>query len=583
MRMTLSDGWKSRRLFFPALLVGCALLAANMILGDLNQDEGWYLYAARLVHDGEVPYRDFAYTQAPVLPFVYAIPAPLVGRYGLIAGRFFTAVLGLAGALVAAALAARLAPQGRRSETAVLAFVLIMINVYQAYFCAVVKTYSLAGLFLVSGFLALSMAFDRRIGRQDAGSRRDAISDSMSTDNPAADDMPRLRMASSGGKLALFLSGVFFVLAAGTRSSAGIVLPIIFLFLCLDRASRSSLGWLWFGLGGGLAGCAITIPFLVVAPESFRFCVFAYHTMRESGGFLNSMIYKAGFVSRMIAAYFVPMCLLVAVAAARLVNFSVGSRRAGNGVETEVGGASSRCRFLFHEKRFCWGLDGVLWACVIGLTLVHILAPFPYDDYQVFVFPVFAAGVAALTVRFLNAAGIRLDWALVTVFMLCLAAAISSPINQDWFVQGRDRIWWRLKTQPPLVRLREAGALIRGMARPGDILLTQDPYLAVESGLTLPRGLEMGQFCYFPDFSDEEAAKLHVMNRNRMLAMLRECDAPVAALSGYAFAIRSPQVEQVASEDQAAFWAEVYRRYESVCVIPDFGQAFTTLKVFRKR
>ena len=46
--------------------------AAAVWMGGLNQDEGWYLYAANLVAEGKVPYRDFFYTQGPLLPFVYS-------------------------------------------------------------------------------------------------------------------------------------------------------------------------------------------------------------------------------------------------------------------------------------------------------------------------------------------------------------------------------------------------------------------------------------------------------------------------------------------------------------------------------
>ena len=54
--------------------------------GGVNQDEGWYLYAARLVGEGKVPYRDFFFTQGPILPYIYsALPI-----HGLLSGRLAT-------------------------------------------------------------------------------------------------------------------------------------------------------------------------------------------------------------------------------------------------------------------------------------------------------------------------------------------------------------------------------------------------------------------------------------------------------------------------------------------------------------
>jgi len=38
-----------------AVLAAVILSAANLYLGDLNQDEGWYLYAAQLVASGQWP------------------------------------------------------------------------------------------------------------------------------------------------------------------------------------------------------------------------------------------------------------------------------------------------------------------------------------------------------------------------------------------------------------------------------------------------------------------------------------------------------------------------------------------------
>ncbi len=44
---------------------------AFLLYGRLNADEGWYIYASRMVYDGYIPYRDFAFTQMPLLPYVY--------------------------------------------------------------------------------------------------------------------------------------------------------------------------------------------------------------------------------------------------------------------------------------------------------------------------------------------------------------------------------------------------------------------------------------------------------------------------------------------------------------------------------
>lgn len=136
--------------FYPVLWVAAALVAlvfvtCNLLMGDLNQDEGWYLYAARLVTEGRLPYIDFATTQ-PVMPFVYAVAQPLVDHWGVAGGRFFTVVLGFLSCLFAAWLAAMLAPARQKRAAAFIVFSIIAINVYQSYFFTAVKTYSLRGI-----------------------------------------------------------------------------------------------------------------------------------------------------------------------------------------------------------------------------------------------------------------------------------------------------------------------------------------------------------------------------------------------------------------------------------------------------
>ena len=82
------------------LAVG-ALLAAFLAVGiyfayygRVNQDEGWYLYAARMVYQGAFPYRDFAFFQAPLLPYVYGLFQNLFGD-GLLVGRLTSLALGV--------------------------------------------------------------------------------------------------------------------------------------------------------------------------------------------------------------------------------------------------------------------------------------------------------------------------------------------------------------------------------------------------------------------------------------------------------------------------------------------------------
>lgn len=92
-------------------LLALLLLAELIFLfffRQVNLDEGWYLWASKLVYEGKLLYRDFAYTQTPVLPYVYGLFQRLFGE-GLYQGRALTLGLSLVTFGLSAATAQRLA------------------------------------------------------------------------------------------------------------------------------------------------------------------------------------------------------------------------------------------------------------------------------------------------------------------------------------------------------------------------------------------------------------------------------------------------------------------------------------------
>jgi len=542
-----------------ALAAALALAAANLVFGNLNQDEGWYLYAARLIATGQVPYRDFAFTQGPVMPYVYAFFQPVINWGGLAAGRGITALLGLAGAVLAAVLAGKLASSGLKSSAALLCFSLVAVNVYQSYFCTVVKTYSLSILLLVLAFLLLHRA-----------------------------------IAGSGGRIAVMLSAALLALAAATRASAAVALPIVFCLLLWERRKIKFPAWLYFFLGGAIVSVLVLGPFLAKCPFNFYYFAGRYHSLREGGGLAETLVFKCGFLSRVFQAYFVCFAVWLAALAIKLTSTTRGHPEQSEGSPPHK---QSWQRFLAlfgmtpHPSSLetCHSdlnrvfplLKRALWLCAIAISLVHFFAPFPYDDYEVFVYPLFAVAVSAMIIGVMPAQAAK--YLLPAIFCLCLVSSTSSPINQDWFIEGRELIWWKAKDSPQLSKLRKTSDKIRSLCKPGDLLLTQDPYLAVESGTTLPHGLELGQFSYFPDLTREQALKLNVLNRELMIELLEHCPAKMAALSGYAFAMKSPAVSRISAEDKATFLSIISNRYESIEIAPNFGQASTELRLYRKK
>ena len=59
-----------KKFWLLSVFAFAALAGTAVWFGGLNQDEGWCLYASRMVAEGMMPYRDFAYTQGPLMPVV---------------------------------------------------------------------------------------------------------------------------------------------------------------------------------------------------------------------------------------------------------------------------------------------------------------------------------------------------------------------------------------------------------------------------------------------------------------------------------------------------------------------------------
>jgi hypothetical protein len=544
--------WGHLALLLAVAASWLALSGLNLWMGELNQDEGWYLYAARQITEGRLPYQDFAFTQPPLLPLVYSLAYPWVGHFGVPGGRALTWMFGALGLLAAIWLAMRTGPRKAQRLTAGLCFILVAINLYQSYFTTVVKTYALAGMFLCAGLAALSF-----VGRRH-------------------------------GVRAAMLAGFLLACAAATRLSLGAALAVGGLYLVVCRRRLKTWAWLDFALGGGLGLALVFLPFLALGGEGFRFGLLEYHSLREAGPWLAQLAYKIGCLSRLVQAYY-------PAAIGGLFLLLMALRHAARRGTPIAGTEPAPPEAATDDIAPCF--TAFLWVMVLGLGLVHLAAPFPYDDYQVPVYPVFCAALAATGARWWLRVEARRFAAcsaasrsarrlaiLTVLWLVCGLHAFGSPLAQGWFVAGRDRIWWRLREESPMAQLQKWAKWVRDLnqAEGGTELLTQDTYLAVQAGLAVPRGLEMGPFSYYPDWPRARAEKLGVVNRDMLLELLATAtNAPIAALSGYSLSIRSPEVEEVSREDRLAFEAILNERFEPVESVPGFGQAGTTLEIWR--
>jgi Dolichyl-phosphate-mannose-protein mannosyltransferase len=211
-----------------------AVLVPLAVFRFVDGDEGVYAYASRLAVHGRLPYRDFFYEQAPLLPYVY-------GPAGWLTGESWYALRGLsvAFAIVVGLLLFRLVRE-RQGPAAGFAAVAVYVGSGLVFgYLTLVKTFALSTL-LVFGALVL---------------------------------------AEEGRWLG---AGLFVGLAVDTRLLLVAVVPV---FVLYARRARFVAG-----LGAALVP---SLVLLAISPSAFWFDNVRYHSLKSSSGLVGDAHQKA--------------------------------------------------------------------------------------------------------------------------------------------------------------------------------------------------------------------------------------------------------------------------------------------------
>ena len=230
-----------------AFLLQFLLFAFIALHRFIDADEGSYLLASRLILLHKVPYVDFFYNQAPLLPYDYAAWIKLAGvswRSAKIFSALLTAVLGT---LVYLDVFRRT----QRRLAGASAVVLFAFSTLIFAWFPIAKTYSLAGLLLFAAYLAVAW-------RQATASR-----------------------------WVVAVAGVMLGLAVDTRSYLLLLLPVFSWWIFrnvppIDRWAPPA----WF-LAGFVAGLLPSLVLFLSSPDAFLFNNLRYHAMRSSEGLVG--------------------------------------------------------------------------------------------------------------------------------------------------------------------------------------------------------------------------------------------------------------------------------------------------------
>lgn len=487
-----------RRYIFLAAF-GFVFLAVSAVwMGGLNQDEGWYLYAANLVADGKMPYRDFFYTQGPLLPIVYSPFTWIWNKWGILGARVFTLSIGVISLMFCAALAYRLSPDGKGRAAAVLTLLTLGSNLYHVYYLAIPKTYALASLFVAAG----------------------------------------VYLAARGGALSCLSAGASLALASGARISLGAALCATGAFLLFRAARRREwMPLICFCIGGFGVLSVVYGPFILSSDARFGLIAAqTYHAARCGGG--HDLTWIVGSLSRLIRWY-LPVFVILG-----------------------LGAFASRDRSLTTFRN---DAVGMAFAAFLAVFTLQMLAPFPYEDYQVPVMGLLAAAAAALVMR----TEIRPGLSLLLALGMAWAASFGSPLLEKWTTNGQDRFWTLKKKSGELSQLRDVAKRIERLDPGGKTLFTQDIYLAIETGRRVPAGFEMGPYSVLSDSDITNA--------------IVKTDCPIAALSGYCFAVDMPSGKERPASDQIRYWELLKKSYDLADSEESFGQNATPLLILKRK
>ena len=220
------------------LIVGVYLAGARWHIyhGAQNTDEGFYAVATRAVAQGEMPYRDFGFTQPPLVLYANSLPLRLIG-FGLFQQRV---VNGVWAALALGLAAGWLAGRTRAAWGWGLGL-LFATSAPWMYFIHLGKTYGLTTLLAMLAALAFL--------RLPAGPRRN------------------------------FVLGVLAVLGVGTRLPAAPFFGTLWLLALWPgrRPTGREVLTAFFGLA--MAAAVVVLPFGLAAPEAAWFWTVDFHRL----------------------------------------------------------------------------------------------------------------------------------------------------------------------------------------------------------------------------------------------------------------------------------------------------------------
>ncbi len=510
-----------RKIAVLIIILFCMMTALFIFTGEVNEDEGWYLYASKLVYCGKIPYVDFAYTQPPVLPFIYGGLQWSFGGGSLLLGRIITAIFGLLTLIFTMGVARKLA--GKIGS--LLAGAAISVNPFVIYHITITKTYALSALLItLSLFLIIH---------------------------------------DGSGKIRYPLAVTLLSLGTGVRLT---VFPM--LILALGYIAIVDKKYLFRSiLTSGLTLLSIFLPFFLMDPRATYFNILGYHLARYNPQTVSEMVLSkllAFFELTVKFPFLIPFIFLgiVLYVVPRFNRFCLYATEKGHWPHLLVF-SSFVTIFMVH---FVPG--GALPEYhVLTVPLAAIFAGWLFQDWS-----------------FSLSKSYKKSLLLITVIGLLLFSFIGArPIHR--LMDPRTSYINLSGGRLPLWEVSQVAKFVKEHTSSDDSLFTPHTYLALEAQREVLEGMEMGIFSFYPDWSRPRAKRYQVVNLDIIKEYIRSRKASALIITDLDFihsGIYEPTDSEIRKRIMELIESN-YKQVFSMDNFGQFGQGGDTVYVYLKR
>lgn len=329
---------------------------------------------------------------------------------------------------------------------------------------------------------------------------------------------------------AFALSGAMLGLAAGVRLNAAVAVPLLLAYAWLARRRLAPV--LAAAAGAGAVLLVVYAPFLLLDAASTRWSVLTYQLLDArdpATGLFSLLKYKADGAHYFVAEY--PFVVAGAVFGALLLAWRHRRRPLG-----------------LVERDLLPAYLGVLALAMVGVTFAKV---YVQAHYLLPVLPVLAVLLGTLVARLL--AGLATPRARATLLGWVAVALVVGFVG----------------AAPPLVRhlpadsdpdtLAQAAAFVAARTGPDEHVMGFLPAVAILADRAPTPGMEMGKFSYYPALPAEEAARAHVLDLDRVKALLAAKEPGALVLREGEFRFTPFPTAALAPAEQEAALAEIDR------------------------